>query len=161
MASIMADEAYDDVAEFGDVAIAATTEPGPLIFDLFPPVTWGEDSVWRRRAARAFDDLAADLDAGREPEPTCTGEEMALHLILRRARDMHFDGETDHLVVGVEAQLRDRDWATPMEDLFVDHDVLTLFESTSLAATEFLDPKNWFVPFDKATARDSARGYRR
>ncbi|MFI6430298.1 hypothetical protein [Rhodococcus oryzae] len=52
-------------------------------------------------SSEAFDDLASDVEAGRQPHPTCTGEEMALHLILRRASDLYRDGDFHDQFAGI------------------------------------------------------------
>lgn len=57
----------------------------------FPPCTWTQTATWWREQARCFDDLATEAAAGVDPQPRCTGEEMALHLILQRARAIATD----------------------------------------------------------------------
>ncbi len=157
IASIMADDVYDDIDELGDTPITPFMRPGPAVLDLYPPITWTQNSQWRRHAARAFDDLAADIDAGHSPTPTCTAEEMALHLILDRSRDMHTDGELDHLITRTNAQPDDHNWDAPREYLFEDDDVLTLSGPTPAPLTEFLTPTEWFTPFDSNNPRDPNR----
>jgi hypothetical protein len=56
---------YDDVAEHGDDPV---TDDGTwATLSDYPRITWRQDAVWRRQAARALDDLTADLEAGRAP----------------------------------------------------------------------------------------------
>ncbi|WP_051766527.1 hypothetical protein [Saccharothrix syringae] len=91
MAGLLADHAYDDVTTHGDDPV--DPDDGTWsVFDEFPRITWRQDAIWRRRAARAFDDLAADLATGRWPRPTCPAEEMALHLMLRYGEELTDDG---------------------------------------------------------------------
>ncbi|MFI8186721.1 hypothetical protein ACIF70_40500 [Actinacidiphila glaucinigra] len=81
----LSQEAWQEVAALGD-------EPLPRgaggLFGALPPVTLRQDGYWRRQMARTFDDLAADLAKG-GVVPLCTGEEMALHLGIRRAQNIH------------------------------------------------------------------------
>ena len=83
VAQILADHSYDDVEEHGSDLLPDRAEW--YLFDRYPRLTWSRDTAWRRRAARAYDDLAADLAAGDWPLPTCPAEELALHLILEDA----------------------------------------------------------------------------
>jgi hypothetical protein len=91
VAHLHADFAYDDVQHYGD-ALVSEKDNGWAVFADYPRITWGQDAVWRRQAARAFDDLAADLAAGQLPLATCPGEEMAMHLMLPSARGAAADG---------------------------------------------------------------------
>jgi hypothetical protein len=78
---ILADQAYDDINDHGDDPVV--DEDDWNLFGDYPRVTWRQNAVWRRQAARCFDDLTDDLDAGEWPQVTCPGEEMAVHLILQ------------------------------------------------------------------------------
>jgi hypothetical protein len=53
-AQASADAAYDDVGSHGDDPV--TRDTGWAVFDEYPPITFRPDAVWRRQAARAFDD---------------------------------------------------------------------------------------------------------
>jgi hypothetical protein len=90
VAQILADQAFDDVIEHGDSPVF--DDEDWALFGTYPRITWRQDAVWRRQAARAYDDLIEDLAAGRWPRPTCPGEELALHLILRAAPSAAADG---------------------------------------------------------------------
>ena len=83
------DSAYDDILVHGD-------DPVPdgewLVFQQYPRITWQQDAVWRRQAARAYDDLAGDVAAGLGPAPRCPAEEMALRLVLEAAAEAVNDG---------------------------------------------------------------------
>jgi hypothetical protein len=70
VAHLHADFAYDDVQQSGDTPVSEK-DGGWAVFADYPRITWGQDAVWRRQAARAFDDLAADLAAGHLPLATC------------------------------------------------------------------------------------------
>ena len=108
-AGLTADDGYDDAAAHGDTPVTTTSLTGtpvtgtPLtgtrggegaewaLFDRYPPLTHARGAAWRRRAARACDDLAEDVAAGRWPRPGCPAEEMALHVILERVREWAAD----------------------------------------------------------------------
>jgi hypothetical protein len=175
-AQLTADDAYDDVAEYGDVGVLAAE--GWALFDLYPPITYSQGADWRRHAARAYDDLAADLAAGHSPRPRCPAEEMALHLILERVREWAADSDTGlgfrpEDVAALPARVDDMDWRTALDVLFVDHDILLLFDpeqdgiedpgsaENQHARMGDYRPAAWFAPFGGADPRDPRRGFRR
>ncbi len=165
--------AWQEVTALGD-------EPLPRgaggVFGRLPPITLRRDGQWRRQMARTFDDLAGGLrDEGRAGvEPRCTGEEMALHLMIDRARSITVNrpNAVRELVADLPSRGADYDWDGCSNDLFEDHDVLMLFDAqldgmedpdsdihqamgmVSLAADE------WFKPFRTDYARDPDRGFR-
>jgi hypothetical protein len=119
---------------------------------------------WWRAQARCFDDLAAEAESGTDPQPRCTGEEMALHLILGRARAIAADEPEvrPELVDGTNAHPSDDDWDGPLDFLFHDHDVPTLFDDIeTLPGAANLEPEHWFAPFADTKPRETTRGYRR
>ncbi|MFI5924049.1 hypothetical protein ACIA8M_36705 [Streptomyces anulatus] len=165
-------QAWEDVAEFGDRPVGRGQG---LVLGSLPRVTWARDRQWRRQMARCFDDLAADLTPGaRTVVPGCTGEEMALHLAVDRARSMVLNRPAlvERAVAGLPEDRGDLDWDWCSSVLFEDHDVLMLFDSsldgiedsgndvnqamgmTNLAAAA------WFVPFDPERVREAGRGFR-
>ncbi|MFD9736245.1 hypothetical protein [Umezawaea sp. NPDC059074] len=173
MAGLLADHAYDDVIEYGDDPVTAASQWS--LFDEFPRITWGQNAIWRRQAARAFDDLAEDLVAGRWPQPCCAAEEMALHLVLRYAGDAVDDGwsglEDDFKALPEHSD--DLDWDMLGEVLFQDIDILELFdpsrdglenpddeENRYLGMGDYTPPA-WFTPFDNMSPRDPRRPFRR
>jgi hypothetical protein len=174
VAQLHADFAYDDVQQFGDTPVSEKND-GWTAFADYPRITWGQDAVWRRQAARAFDDLAADLAAGQLPLATCPGEEMAMHLMLRSAQGAAADGwgvpsEKLNLLPGHED---DFDWDLAVDVLLQDEDILHLFdeqldgiedpESEENQRFRIGDyrPEAWFRPFQNATPRDGRRPFRR
>ncbi|MFC7183095.1 hypothetical protein ACFQMG_26445, partial [Kitasatospora paranensis] len=80
----LAATAWAEAAALGDEGLTAKAAG---LFASLPRVTFHQGADWRRQMARTFDDLAADLDAGTDLVPGCTGEEMALHLAICRAED--------------------------------------------------------------------------
>ena len=65
---ILADQAYDDAQRLGDQFLPDADSTTWEVFDRLPPLTRTADHRWRRRMARAFDDLASDLVRGKWPE---------------------------------------------------------------------------------------------
>jgi len=120
------------------------------------------DDVWMERFVDCFEDLAARLAHGRfapSQLASCTGEEMALHLVIDSAEAGVSDDVMpldDSLPADPE---RDCDFEWAREVLFRDHDVLLLF-NPSLDGIEDNDselsqrhmfanlhPRRWFLPF--------------
>lgn len=106
-----------------------------------PSVTFGQSRLWRYQLAAAADRLAADTRLWGAPIPRCTGEEMVLHLVLRRAQ-----------AAARPRQVRRGSWDELSEVLFQDHDVLTLYDlppeaTESLAGGVNLHPLRWFSEF--------------
>ncbi|MGW3353753.1 hypothetical protein ACWDA3_61710 [Nonomuraea rubra] len=171
--SMLADQAYDDVLDHGDVPVTRTGEDW-FLFRSLPRITWRCGAVWRRQFARAFDDLAGDLETGEWPIPRTTAEELALHLAIRLApaqKEM-LDEQDEHAELPERAD--DYDWHMCSQLFFQDHDVLMLYdngldgiESDSDANRELglghtLHPTNWFTPFNSGRpVRDETRGFRR
>jgi hypothetical protein len=152
------------------------------VLDLLPPITFKENRQWRRKFARACDDLAGDLANGRWPIPRCTAEEMALHLALRWAPEELEglqDGEDDDGDGHPASHLKlpegpgDYGWGMCSEIFFQDHDVLVLFDaemdgfedpsnpSNQYAGASDLRPDAWFRAFNSGQPlRDPHRGFR-
>jgi hypothetical protein len=144
--------------EDGDPAIALT--------DL-PPIThrWAV-GAWLDRFIESFDLIERRLAAG-DVSPLsltrCTGEEMALHLVID-----HAEGDLDSGIDASGGQIeqlpdlggRDHDFELMRDVLLRDLDVLLLFdmrldgiedpssEVARLEGTANLHPAQWFLPFD-------------
>ncbi|MFF8438821.1 tetratricopeptide repeat protein [Streptomyces bacillaris] len=170
----LADEAYDAIEIIGD----ARVDLGPnhvSVFSDLPVLTWGASTQWRRLMARCFDDLADDLTTDKWIWPTCTGEEMAVHLALTEASYMAKNEPelVAELVKGVPAEPNDYDWGLCMTVFLEDTDVLFLYEPWSQGIEDpdhsigqFLGVANlgaedWFQPFREEQTRDPERGFRR
>lgn len=138
-----------------------------------PPVAQRvADAAWLERFTKCFESLARWLEAGQGDSDlaTCTGEEMALHLVINWAESLFHDGMlADIADAGVPAGRggQDPDFDLAPEVLFRDHDVLSLFDP-SLDGIEDPDnlfnrqhrlvnihPRDWFVPFDSTGDRES------
>lgn len=166
VAQITADDAYDDVEAHG-------SEPVPLepwdwsLFDLYPRSTQNADTAWRREAARAYDDLAADIDAGIWPLPRSGIEQLALHEILVRLRDWFADREVFHATLWDELEPlpqhpADEDVSGAWEHLSDDDEELGAYPAEEGDPTApALAHQDWLTRFDDAEERDAARGFRR
>jgi hypothetical protein len=133
-----------------------------------------QDAVWRRQAARAYDDLTADLATGDPPFPRSPAEEMALHLMLRDAAASAEDGtQPGALSARLPEHPGDLNWELAYGALFQDTDILGLFDP-DLDGIE--DPENelnqqlrigdyrpraWFTAFEAMEPRDGRRPFRR
>lgn len=170
---LLADQAYDDVEEHGDAPIFE--EDHWALFDRYPRITWAQDAVWRRQAARSYDDLTADLEAGEWPCPTCPAEEMALHLMLRDIAPALADGSIDLAEdpADLPGHPDDFNWDMANEVLFQDIDILALFnpdldgiedpdaELNRSAGIGDYRPQAWFTTFGNTRLRDGKRPFRR
>ncbi|MFI0469167.1 hypothetical protein ACH347_34270 [Saccharopolyspora sp. 5N102] len=170
---MLADHAYEDVIEHGDDPVR--NENAWQLFAEYPRITWQQDAIWRRQAARSFDDLAADLTNGDWPLPHCPSEEMALHLTLRYARAAvddgwaGFDGPLKH----VPEHPHDFEWDMLFDVLFQDLDILSLYgaeldgieDPESETNRQFgigdYRPQAWFKTFNNMEPRDGRRPFRR
>lgn len=166
-------QAWQDVQALGDEPLRRGAGG---VFGQLPSITLRRDGQWRRQLARAFDDLTGDLRsaAGPTAEPRCTGEEMALHLMISRARSITANRPKSvrDLVAELPASEADYDWSGCSEILFEDHDVLMLFDDQldGMADPESdvhqsmgmvnLAADDWFEPFRTDNARDPHRGFR-
>ncbi|MDJ0419847.1 hypothetical protein [Rhodococcus opacus] len=86
---------------------------------------------------------------------------MALHIVVVTAAGRRLDDDFDDLRRDVPAHPDAIDWISPLDFLFEDYDVLTLFDPEPVRDGVNLDPGDWCVPFEDHQARDPHRGYRR
>lgn len=105
------------------------------ILAALPACTYTQSRFWRYQFADCACRLAEDAERWGAPVPRCTGEEMALHLILHRATD-----DTG------------QSWSDLAQELFQDNDVLTLYDLPVDAVTGpigavQLTPTQWFTEF--------------
>lgn len=165
---ILADRAHDDVAQHGDGPVVGPE--GWWVFAAYPRITWRCDAAWRHRAALAYDDLTADLAAGRWPRPRCAAEEMAVHLLLREVQMAGPDGWADSADFARQIPHPDDfDWEAADEILLEDDDILALFdlrhdglEDPDTDANRAIGmgdyrPRAWFTTFPDMPPRDEPR----
>ncbi|MFE9845260.1 hypothetical protein [Streptomyces goshikiensis] len=150
--AVLADQAYDDVQDLADRFLYGFAPAAAEVFDRLPPCTWQTSHRWRRRMARAFDDLAGDLVQGLPPTPSCPAEEMALHLAV--------EDVPGHLI---DLWEEDEHHSLPHHQGDYDYSHLpfrNLYDPFS-GVGEVHRPAIWFTPFDGRLARDPRRGFRR
>ncbi|MFE2058824.1 hypothetical protein [Streptomyces sp. NPDC059446] len=171
---VLADQAYDDSGELGDRPVVPDEQDGHWgVFSYLPKLTFAADLQWRRRFARAADDLAGDLERGQWPEPTCTAEELALHLAIRDAGDREVEGDAAGDHGRLPTHRDDYDFGMCSEVFFQDTDVLMLYnarfdgiedpdsETNQHMGIGDLRAAAWFEPFLNVEARNPHRGFRR
>ncbi|MFD4242666.1 hypothetical protein ACFWP3_13855 [Streptomyces sp. NPDC058525] len=171
---LLADQAYDECEELGDGPVVPGEHEGDWgVFTHLPKLTFGTDLQWRRRFARAADDLAGDLERGQWPQPSCTAEELALHLAVRDAGERGDEDLDTGRRERLPAHRDDYDFDMCSEAFFQDSDVLMLYSARFAGIEEPDDETNlrmgigdlrasaWFEPFLNVPARDPHRGFRR
>jgi len=141
-------------------------DPGPSIQSLSPLARPLANGDWYDRFTDCFDHLAARIAAGdgaQERVASCTGEEMALPLAIDLAEAFVADGLLGP-DIGAASSLPDhggddRDFEMMRSLLFIDHDVLILFdpmmdgaeipdgELDRIERYANLHPRDWFKPF--------------
>jgi hypothetical protein len=133
-----------------------------------------QDLAFRLQVARAFDDLAADVEAGRAPLPRCTGERRALEIMIECAPRLLActDDELRQLGVAVPDADSDYDYHPPYwEELW--SEFITADAEFSIPQAQPIDeeheapeppregwaaPRFWFSPYGITRPRDPDRG---
>lgn len=148
----------------GDTWRLARDDPRWLIDDL-PPIArpWAIPvSPWLDRFVSGFYDIADRIALGSVAEDaltTCTGDEMALHLVIDFA-EAEFESGTDafdeRIALLPALGDSDTDFESARDVLLRDDDVLMLFDPSldgvddpdSGYRTVNLHPERWFLPFE-------------
>ncbi|MGK5556683.1 hypothetical protein ACSNOI_34250 [Actinomadura kijaniata] len=152
---MLADQAFDDVQNHGDQPVSKRDDCS--LFGELPRHTWKQNATWRRQVARAFDDLADELERGEWPAPRCPAEEMALDLAIQYApgRLEILEETADNGVTWGEQHRAlpkhqgDYDWEGCAGIFFEDDDYL------------YTSAEDWFDLFVGFEPRDPKRGFRR
>jgi hypothetical protein len=163
----LSDNAHDDVDNKGDAPVDPSMSADWIFFDRLPQLTFRQNRQWRRQVARACEGLAADLARGQWPQPTCTAEELVLHLAIE---DAAVDCESEarnpaphH--ASLPEHRDDYDWDGCSDLLFQGQDVLMLFSDRFDGIEETEGDANqrpgigdlrapaWFEPFDNVNRR--------
>ncbi|OZD68903.1 hypothetical protein CH263_08365 [Rhodococcus sp. 06-1059B-a] len=157
---VCADSAYDDIEERGGDPVC-TTEWWYL-FDRLPECTYSESALWRRQMARAFDDLAEDLDAGQLPRPRTMAEQLAIMIVIAQASAALADEGYGDDVAALPTHPRDSDWETVSDGLMDDRDAEAFYHpSTATQWLQIFPCDTWFTPRQGEHPRDPGRGFRR
>ncbi|MEX2548446.1 MAG: hypothetical protein WD830_11780 [Chloroflexota bacterium] len=141
-------------------------DPAELLAQLPPVAERLADRAWLERFIDCFEAVADRLGAGEVTYPglaKCTGEEMALHLVIELAEAFTNDGVfADDLMAHRLPALGapDSDFEAARDSLLPDHDVLALFDlaldgiedsdapENAQYRTVNLHPRKWFDPFE-------------
>jgi hypothetical protein len=160
--TVLADEAYDDIAEFGDEPVGRGDGIEWSVFAMLPFPTWTESVDWRRKFARACDDLAGDLAAGRLPAPRCEAEHIALQLAVQDAPNYlpNRDGTGDPAHEALPATRWDYDWEGCIELLCTKRRLMLVYVAEP-EGNDGATADAWFEWFPTAEPRDPDRGFRR
>lgn len=169
---VVATEMYDFAnSDIDEICDGGTPIKESFVLGGLPPICRNADKVWLQRFAQCFKDMAEKLQKGLVPYPTCTGEEVALHLALTVLEDDSScaTGRKANLdTISMDAALAeayetcgrsatDLDVHYLREILFEDWDYQYLYnmEDDGIEDSEVgamlgignLTPKKWFLPF--------------
>lgn len=119
-------------------------------------------STWMARFASCFEAIAARMLQGSRDLSrfaSCTGEEMALHIVIDHAESALAEGLLSAPEFFPKEPERDDDFEWAREVMFRDHDVLLLFDPAFDGVEDLesdlhkrfrfanLHPDRWFLPF--------------
>ena len=127
-----------------------------------PEAAWWQSRDFYRKFARAFEDIARDIENGQEPDPHNMAEEIALHLVLDAAAGIVADGmpELELFTGGMPRSHFDFDFDLLHDVLYQDKD----YEVAYLGNRSIAKPgdlEEWFEDFQTPAPRDPERGFRR
>jgi hypothetical protein len=143
--SLLGDHAYDDIEMNGGAAVDG--EEKWAVFCRLAPSTWQQDVEWRRRVARACDDLAGDIESGKVPVPRCDAEAVVMRLAISEAQEWLAELDEDELAQeSLPEHADDYDW---------DGCAGVLLRGGGEPGVA------WFEWFGDAEPRDPERGFRR
>jgi len=153
--SLLGDHAYDDIEMNGGAAVDGEEKDGEekwAVFCSLAPSTWQQDVDWRRRVARACDDLAGDIESGRLPVPRCDAEAVMMRLAIGEAQQWLTELDEDEL-----------DEDEPAQESLPDHrDDYNWDGCAAVLLRGRGEPgMAWFEWFWDAEPRDPDRGFRR
>lgn len=159
---VNADNTYDDVEEHGDQPVEYSSGWW-MILDRFPADTWDLPGQWRRQLARAFDDLALDLEAGRLLYPRCIAEEVGLVLAISDAQGALMDDEYGDDVAALPVTPGDEDWTSATAALVGSPHIGWHLSpgDTPVWVADVPASATWFDPFEGFEPRPALRGFRR
>jgi hypothetical protein len=127
-----------------------------------PEAAWWQSRDFYRKFARAFEDIARDIEDGQEPDPHNMAEEIALHLVLDAAAGVVAD-ETPELQLftgGMPKSRFDFDFDLLHDVLYQDKDYeIAYLGNRSIAKPG--DLEEWFEDFQTPAPRDPERGFHR
>jgi len=157
-----------DADHLGTRAVAPDNRANLVVLADLPPQTFNQSRLWRYQLAAAADSLAADARTVGAPLPRCTGEEMILHLVLRRAAELS-GCPPGRVHDWPDDPARADGWGDLFEYLFQDHDVLMLYDAARDDMADLgvvnIAPSQWFTtlplpfPVPDRSPGDSGAGH--
>lgn len=148
-----------DLAE--DIPSAIPLKPHDDLWPI-PEAAWRQSGDFYRKFARAFEDIARDIEEGQEPDPHNMAEEIALHLVLDAAAEVVADGspELELFTGGMPGSRFDFDFDLLHNVLYQDKDYeLAYLTNRSIANPG--DLEEWFEDFQTPAPRNPERGFHR
>jgi hypothetical protein len=148
-----------DLAE--DIPSAIPLKPHADLWPI-PEVAWWQSRDFYRKFARAFEDIARDIEDGQEPDPHNMAEEIALHLVLDAAAGIVADeaSELELFTGGMPKSRFDFDFDLLHDVLYQDKDYEIAYIGNRTIAKPG-DLEEWFEDFQTPAPRDPERGFRR
>ena len=139
-----------DADALGTQAVTLENRAELQILGALPPQTFTQSRFWRCQLASAAHALAADTRTIGAPIPRCTGEEMILHLVLRRAA-VDAGCPPGQVFAWPDDARRDQGWGDLFACLFHDDDVLMLYDAAKYKMSDLggvnMQPSQWFSEF--------------
>ncbi|MBO2458114.1 hypothetical protein [Actinomadura violacea] len=158
-AEIYCDEVHDRADE---ISSGAPLRPHGELWPIPHVASW-QSRKFYRRFARAFEDIARDIEGGDLPEPHTMAEEIALHLALDRAAEMVAEeGDEFELFAGGMPESRfDFDFDMLHDSLFEDKDYEYAYLAGRTTVAKPGDLDEWFEDFRSSAPRSKYRGFHR
>lgn len=147
-----------------DIVERAEVDPTSIEAGLPPAAAaWGSVPQWQANLLGCYRMVRERLAIGAMPLARCTGEEFALHITISVAAMAEASGygpTPEEHGLQLIPEPGDDDYAEAHESLFVDHELLLLFDpvldgiedpsssvNRRLGIGPWLHPSNWFEPF--------------
>jgi hypothetical protein len=173
---LLATLAYRDALDYGDRPFKRRSPKARhRVLAKLPTDCDGQEQAFRLRFARALNDLAGDIEAGRAPLPRCTGERHALELMIDYAPQLLacVDDELHQLGIPVPDTTDEYDyhapyWDTVWSEFIIDGAEYSIPEAQAAEQDHdqpepppdgWTAPRFWFSPYGITTIRDASRGH--
>lgn len=158
----MADNYCDMIHDLAEgISSAIPLKPYDDLWPI-PEAAWWQGGDFYRKFARAFEDIARDIEDGQEPDPHNMAEEIALHLVLDAAAGIVADEalELDLFTGGMPKSRFDFDFELLHDVLYQDKDYeIAYLGNRSIAKPG--DLEEWFEDFQTPAPRGPKRGFHR
>ncbi|MGV9267466.1 hypothetical protein ACWDRR_22700 [Kitasatospora sp. NPDC003701] len=172
----LVEQGWHDLFEHGDRVFEREDDEYGDLDDTFlgslPPLCDGQGAAWRLAMIHAVKNLADDLRAGQAPNPSCTAEELAFHLIVGKADELTDLLDDEHYAADLglppldRISVRHRTFDRYLDLYLQDWDVLMHYDDdlrhvaedpespvSQHLGTGDLRPRAWFETFGNVPAR--------